>query len=84
MVQRISSEGQTQRAHTGQTPPPDGVLAGEDVPQGSEPDNYDEGLIKRVMGALAARGVYSDMGQKELREAAVEFIRNHNLSTGGL
>jgi len=60
--------------------PPEGVICGESVPKGSEPDNYDEQKIKEVMHSLKARGeVFRKMSEDELRERAIEFCHRHGV-----
>jgi len=60
--------------------PPEGVIAGESVPPGSEPDNYDEKIIKQVMHELKARSpVFKQMSDTELREKAIEFCHKHDI-----
>lgn len=58
--------------------PPEGVLAGEDVPRGSEPDAYEETKLQRVVGTLKTRPEYRKHTDGELREIAKEL-----LDTGG-
>lgn len=58
--------------------PPEGVVAGENVPPGSEPDAFDEQAITEAVGVLNGRGEpYSSMSESETREKAIELLREH-------
>lgn len=66
------------RSNKGMAEPPEGVIAGESVPKGSEPDNYDEAKIKETMGALKSQGPpFIHMNETELREKAIAFLRKY-------
>lgn len=68
------------RSNAGLAEPPEGVISGENVPQGSEPDNYDEALLQKVEGLLKSRGSpYTEMGESELREKAIKTVRMHGV-----
>jgi hypothetical protein len=69
------------QSNTGMSKPPEGVIAGESVPVGSEPDEYDEMLIQKVEAMLKGRGeAYAGMGDSELREKAIETLRKNGVS----
>lgn len=58
--------------------PPEGVLAGENVPAESEPDQYDQQKIEEVMALLKIRGEpYISMSDYELRERALEYLHKY-------
>jgi len=60
--------------------PPEGVLAGENVPRENEQHDIDETLIEEVMAMLKGRGEpYINMNETELEEKAVETIREHGV-----
>lgn len=62
--------------HAAHSEPPEGVVAGENVPRGSEPDEYQRELIERTMHALKARGPpFTSMSASELEEKALEYLR---------
>lgn len=67
----------TGTSHTGaMSAPPEGALAGETVPPGSEPDAFEESVIQRVMAEMKARGEpYTEMSEHELRERALELLQ---------
>lgn len=50
--------------------PPEGVIAGESVPAGSEPDNYDRAAVERLAHSLKARPGYRRRSDAELYEIA--------------
>lgn len=55
--------------------PPEGVLAGEDVPVENQAEEFTEAEIQRVEAALKKRGEpYLSMSDSELREKARERI----------
>jgi len=55
--------------------PPEGVVRGESVPAGSEPDEYDRERIERVKNGLKTRGgQYLEMSDSELEDKAITII----------
>jgi len=60
--------------------PPEGVLAGENVPVENESDDLNENEIQEIIGMLKIRGEpYTEMKRYELREKAIDIIND----TGG-
>ena len=57
------------------TEPPEGVLAGEDVPVGSEPDEVEQTKIDRMAGILKHREPYSQMTDEKRREIAINKLQ---------
>lgn len=55
--------------------PPEGVIAGEDVHRGSEPDEYERNAVDRVVAALKERPGYHERSDDELREIATEKLQ---------
>jgi len=55
--------------------PPEGALAGEDVPVENDSEGFNESEIQEIIGMLKTRGKpYIEMKQYELRERAIEII----------
>lgn len=55
--------------------PPEGVVAGEDVPIENQEEQFKENEIEKMMSILKMRGEpYTDMKDSELRERAVEKL----------
>lgn len=64
----------------GHSEPPEGAIAGEDVPKESEPDNYDEQLIEELMHELKTRGEpWTEMNRGELNDRARELLDKHGV-----
>lgn len=60
----------------GLSEPPEGVIAGENVPKESEPHEYDRALIEKMEGLLKSRGEpFISMSADELEQRAVEQLR---------
>jgi len=52
--------------------PPEGVLAGEDVPMENEQEQVEESKIQKIMNKLKQRGEpFTSMSEGELREKAL-------------
>lgn len=63
----------------GLSEPPEGVIAGESVPQESEPEEYERVAVEQMMGLLKTRGEpYTTMSETELEQKAVEQLRRLN------
>jgi hypothetical protein len=63
------------RAGIGMSEPPEGVLAGESVPPGSEPDEFDREKLEKVKNELKARlGNPRSMSEEDFEEKAKEII----------
>lgn len=63
------------RSHKGLSKPPEGVIRGENVPPGSEPDEYDRERLERVKHTLKGESeTFMEMSDSELEEAAKRFI----------
>lgn len=62
----------------GLSEPPEGVVAGENVPVENQQAQMDESEIQEFVGMLKARGEpYTEMKDKELRKKAKRVINNH-------
>lgn len=58
------------------SPPPEGVLAGEDVPRENETDDLTDSMIETAENELQGRGEpYRSMSSSELRERAISLLR---------
>lgn len=65
------------RQSVGLAKPPEGALAGENVPRENERDGQVQTLIDRVAAELKSNGEpYTDMTESELKECAVKKLRN--------
>jgi len=63
------------RTHKGLSEPPEGVIRGENVPPGSEPDEYDRERLERVENTLKGQSAkFVEMPESELEEYAKQFI----------
>lgn len=55
--------------------PPEGVVAGENVPVENQEVQFEEKKIQEAMGKLKSIGVpFSEMSESELREKAIERL----------
>lgn len=65
------------RQAVGMAKPPEGALAGENVPRENERDEQVQTLIRRMAAELKARGSpYTEMGATERKEHAKKKLRN--------
>lgn len=54
--------------------PPEGVIAGENVSRGSEPDEYDRNIINKTIALLKEKEAYKGKSHDELHEIAREKL----------
>lgn len=58
--------------------PPEGALAGENVPRDSEEDEIEENVLDSIEAKLKLRGEpFKTMSEDELREHALEFYNKY-------
>lgn len=56
--------------------PPEGVIAGEDVPSENQKEQMKEKAIQETIAVLKSRGPpFTEMSEDELREKAIEKIK---------
>jgi len=56
--------------------PPEGVIAGEDVPRENERGDKEEALIQECVGLLKSKGEpFTKMRDSEIRERAIELLQ---------
>lgn len=55
--------------------PPEGAIAGENVPVENDEDRIKEAAVDAVAGEMKAMSGYSELGDGELQEKARELLR---------
>lgn len=56
--------------------PPDGVLAGENVPRENDRDDLQQGAVDEMVGVLKTHPAYHGRTDDELREIAREKLQH--------
>lgn len=66
-------------SHAALSEPPEGVLAGENVPRENEEDDQRRQEIEAIKGTLKARSpIFREMSESKLEERALEVYREVN------
>lgn len=55
--------------------PPEGALAGENVPVENDEDGFEEAAIQEMVGLLKTMPGYSERTDSELREIAIDKLQ---------
>ena len=69
--------GRERRQTNGLREPPEGVLAGENVPVENDQHEIEEGLVDELVPVLKERPGYASKSDSELREIALEILEEH-------